>query len=168
MSVPTRVFHPARRHMYRIIADIIGDIAKMEDLSGSVRMRRDDGEDDVLLFVKSQTRRPLGSPRLRGRRSRSIKSQTRSLSDFFPPARLWIVVTPFCISFFSHSISLHIDMKMILSLKCSGSHCSSVIRLWIFLGIFSTRTPSAFRRFASYPWSDWFPNTKNKCSSRSR
>ena len=48
-------FHccPARRHMYRMIADIIGDIAKIEDLSGCVWMRRDDGKDDVLLFVKS-------------------------------------------------------------------------------------------------------------------
>ena len=46
--------------MYRIIAVIIGDIARIEDLSGSVRMRRDDGEDDVLLFVKSRTRRPFG------------------------------------------------------------------------------------------------------------
>ena len=30
-------------------------------------------------------------------------------------------------------MSLYIDMKMILSMKCSGSHCESVIRLWIFL-----------------------------------
>ena len=37
-SVPTRVFRPARRHMYRIIADIIGDIAKIEDWSGSVQI----------------------------------------------------------------------------------------------------------------------------------
>ena len=45
---------------------------------------------------------------------------------------LWIVFTLFFVSFFSHVMSLNIVMKMILSLKCSGSHCRSLIRLWIF------------------------------------
>ena len=34
--------------------------------------------------------------------------------------------------FSPHAMSLYIDMKMILSLKCSGSHCRSLTRLWIF------------------------------------
>ena len=39
--------------------------------------------------------------------------------------------------------------------------------LW-FLWILSTRTPSACRRFDSYPWSDCFPNTTQSYSSRSQ
>ena len=48
--------------------------------------------------------------------------------------------------FSPHAMSLYIDMKMILSLKCSGSHCSVFESSrggptsW-FLGILSTRTP---------------------------
>ena len=38
-----------------------------------------------------------------------------------------ILNTVFCVSFFSHTMSLYIDMKMILSLSCSGSHCTSSI-----------------------------------------
>ena len=34
--------------------------------------------------------------------------------------------------FILHTMSLHIDTKMILSVKCSGSHSRSLIRLWIF------------------------------------
>ena len=33
---------------------------------------------------------------------------------------------------------------------------------------FSTRIPSACRRFESYPWSDCFPNTMQFCSTRSQ
>ena len=40
-----------------------------------------------------------------------------------------------CIHIFLYFLSsLHIDMKMILSIKFSGSHCWSLIRLWIFSG----------------------------------
>ena len=44
-SVPTRVFRHAGCHMYRIIAGIIVDIAKIEDLSGSVQISTRQGLD---------------------------------------------------------------------------------------------------------------------------
>ena len=49
--------------------------------------------------------------------------------------------------------------------SCLWSSQAHTVR---FLGIFSTRTPSAFRRFDSYPWSYYFPNTIKFCSSRSQ
>ena len=45
VSVPTRVFRPAGRHMYRIIAGNIGDIAIIKDLSGSVQISTCQGLD---------------------------------------------------------------------------------------------------------------------------
>ena len=49
--------------------------------------------------------------------------------------KIW---TDFSVFPFSpHAMSLYIDMKMTLSLNCSGSHCRSLIRLWIF-----TRRPN--------------------------
>ena len=55
-----------------------------------------------------------------------------------------------------HTMSLYIDMKMVLPLNCSSSHCDSVIKnLNLFkhsqccesCEIFSTRIPSALHRF---------------------
>ena len=52
-------------------------------------MRRDDGEDDVSLFLKSTTLRGLGSRRLRGGRLRSRKKAKRdAYRTFFPTGTL--------------------------------------------------------------------------------
>ena len=45
----------------------------------------------------------------------------------------WIISTKLFISFCSHTMSLSIDMKMILLLSPAGTHCNSPILLWISL-----------------------------------
>ena len=70
----------------------------------------------------------------------SVHAPHHFFSDPSPTAResasiilncLWIVFTSLFPSA-PHSVSLYVDMKMILSVTCSGSHCRSLIRLRIF------------------------------------
>ena len=86
---------------------------------------------------------------------------------------LWHIFTKFIISFASHTMSLNIDMKMILPVKFSGSHCNSHIICWIWSriptvvnpGKSSTRIPQVVHQFDSIRWNNCRPNTIEFCSS---
>ena len=73
-----------------------------------------------------------------------------------------------------HTMSLYIDMKMILPWNCWGSHLNSTIIFWISPRIpnvvnpwtFSTRVLSALRRFDPNLWDSVSPDTIYFCLSR--